>query len=280
MRACGGNRLGTRVYLSDLRWAGMAGLVAAMLILNGCSSSLYGGWLVRTNSTPLAPGLDPDDLEERPVAVFSALGPPAFRGNEIALTYYLDDVLHKVRPDWKIIPSQETATRINRQGLAAEYSRMRSDYELTSILDRDSLRKIAAAIGARYVFQPRLADFQQMMQDRWIFPAANVRVSQTRSSIMRLSLSMWDTETGELVWASMGEATMEGEAVSQDPVYLEDISRAAWGSILSDFIQRKKGSKYTPLNQFLNNLVRESVPEEDKEDAGKAVRPGPGKVQK
>ena len=90
---------------------------------------------------------------------------------------------------------------------------------------------------------------------------------------MRLSLSMWDAETGELVWASMGEATMEGEAVSQDPVYLEDISRAAWGSILSDFMQRKTASKYTPLNQFLNNLVREAVPQEDKENTGTVMKP-------
>ena len=169
-----------------------------MLIFGGCASSFYGGWQVRTNSTPVSPGFDPDDLEQHPVAVLSALGPPAFRGNEVALTYYLDEILHKVAPNWKIIPSREAATRINRQGLATDYSRMRSDYELTSILDRDSLRRIAAAIGARYVFQPRLADFHQIMQDRWTFPAANVRVTQTRSSIMRLSLSMWDAETGEL----------------------------------------------------------------------------------
>ena len=251
----------------------MAGLVAVMLIFEWLLEFSLGGWQVRTNSTQMSPGLDPDNLEQHPVAVFSALGPPAFRGNEVALTYYLDEILHKVGPNWKIIPSQETATRINRQGLAADYSRMRSDYELTSILDRDSLRKIATAIGARYVFQPRLADFQQMMQDRWTFPADNVRVTQTRSSIMRLSLSMWDAETGELVWASMAEATMEGEAVSQDPVYLEDISRAAWGSILSDFLQRRTASKYTPLNQFLNNLIREAIPQEDKENTGKVMKP-------
>ena len=278
MKEYDGNHLATRMAFPHFRSAGMAGLVAVMLIFSGCSSSLYGGWLVRTNSTQMSPGLDPDNLEQHPVAVFSALGPPAFRGNEVALTYYLDEILHKVGPDWKIIPSREAATRINRQGLAAEYSRMRSDYELTSILDRDSLRKIAAAIGARYVFQPRLADFHQIMQDRWTFPAANVRVTQTRSSIMRLSLSMWDAETGELVWASMAEATMEGEAVSQDPVYLEDISRVAWGSILSDFLHRRTGSKYTPVNQFLNNLIREAVPQEDKENTGKPIKPE--KIQK
>ena len=157
MKEWAGNRLATRMAFPHFRSAGMAGLVAAMLILNACSSSLYGGWLVRTNSTPLAPGLDPDDLQERPVAVFSALGPPAFRGNEVALTYYLDDVLHKVGPDWKIIPSQETATRINRQGLAAEYSRMRSDYELTAssivILSEKSLPPLVQDMCSNLAWQ-------------------------------------------------------------------------------------------------------------------------------
>ena len=36
------------------------------------------GWLVRTNSTQMSPGLDPDSLEQHPVAVFSALALPPF----------------------------------------------------------------------------------------------------------------------------------------------------------------------------------------------------------
>ena len=72
-------------------------------------------------------------------------------------------------PDWKVVTSQETATRINRQGLAADYSRVRSEYEMTNALDRDPLRKVATAIGVRYVVQPRLADFQQLMQDAGTF---------------------------------------------------------------------------------------------------------------
>jgi hypothetical protein len=272
MKQCGENWLASPMGFSDFRLAAMAGLLGIIMVLGGCSSSIVGGWQVRTTSTPMPPSFDPDNLEQQSVAVFSALGPPAFRGNEVTVAYYLDEVLRKVDPDWRIITSQETATRINRQGLAADYSRVRSQYEMTNVMDRDMLRKIATAIGVRYVFQPRLADFQQLMQDRWVFPAIGVRITQTRSSVMRLSLSMWDAETGELMWASMAEATMESEAVSQDPVYLEDISRAAWGSIVSDFVHKRRASKYTPLNEFLTGLIREAIPQEDKE-SGKAIKP-------
>ena len=46
------------------------------------------------------------------------------------------------------------------------------------------------------------------MTDRWMFPGLNVRLLQTRSSIMRISLQLWDAETGDLVWVSVAETTM------------------------------------------------------------------------
>ena len=72
---------------------------------------------------------------------------------------YLEEILYKVAPNWKVVPAQELTKRINREGLAGEYAKLRADYELSDILDGGTLRKIAAAIGVRYVFQPRLAAF-------------------------------------------------------------------------------------------------------------------------
>jgi hypothetical protein len=80
--------------------------------------------------------------------------------------------------------------------------------------------------------------------------------------MMRISLQLWDTETGEIVWASIAETTMQNEAVSQDPVYFEDVSRATLGSMVADFKNGKTASTYTPVNKFLNDLIEESVPRE------------------
>src|SRR5262249_11019151 len=132
----------------------------------------------------------------------------------------------------------------------------------THILDGGTLRRIASALGVRYVFQPQLAAFSQTMSDRWSFPPIDLRMMHTRSSIMRISLQLWDAETGEIVWASIAEATMQNEAVSQDPVYLEDIARATLGSMVEDFKNQKTASTYTPVNKFLNDLIEESVPSE------------------
>jgi hypothetical protein len=214
----------------------------------------------------MPPSFQPVVLEQDSVALFGAVTMAGLRGNEDTLSHYLNEILKKVVPNWKVVSPQELTRRINRQGLAGEYAKMRVDYELSNILDGAVLRKIAAAIGVRYVFQPRLAAFSQTMIDRFKFPGFDLRLTQTRSSIMRISLQLWDAATGEIVWASMAETNMANEAVSQDPVYLEDIARVTLGSMMSDFVNRKTASTYTPATKFINNLVEEAVPKEKPEN--------------
>jgi len=67
---------------------------------------------------------------------------------------------------------------------------------------------------------------------------------------------------GELVWASAAETSMQNEAFSQDPVYLEDIARATLGGMIADFLNRKTASKYTPVNKVLDDLIKEAMPQE------------------
>jgi hypothetical protein len=55
---------------------------------------------------------------------------------------------------------------------------------------------------------------------------------------------------------------MESETVTQDPVFLEDAIRLTFGSLISDFINRRTASKYTPLNEALSALVQTAIPEE------------------
>jgi hypothetical protein len=57
---------------------------------------------------------------------------------------------------------------------------------------------------------------------------------------------------------------MESEAISQDPVFLEDAVRLTFGSMMSDFLNRRSASKYTPLNEVLNALVQTAIPVEQK----------------
>ena len=244
-----------------MKSAASVGLLLCVFVLSGCASSIY-GWQVRTSSTPFSSSVEPAVFRQEPVALLLAVTSPGLRGNEVALAHYLQEILHKVTPEWKVVSPQETVARINGGGLAAEYMRMRAGHEESNIFDRDQLRRIGAVIGARYVFQLRLAAFTQSMTDRWKIPAFDIRVSQTRSSDMRLVLQLWDAKTGELVWVSAAETSMQNEAVSQDPVYLEDIARATLGGMMADFLNRRTASKFTPVNKFLDDLIKEAMPQE------------------
>ena len=87
-----------------------------------------------------------------------------------------------------------------------------------------------------------------------------------------MSVQLWNAETGELLWASMAEGTMQSEAVSKDPVYFEDAARVALGSIVADFLNHKTASTYNPLNKIVDQLIQVPPPEE-KSDGKKTTAP-------
>ena len=243
------------------RASAAASVVLLFLCMAGCSKSLY-GWQVRTNSTPVAPSFDHTPIDGKRVAIFPTLATGPLQGTAVGMSQYLEQTLKTLTPTWKVLTEQESLTRINKQGLGAEYTRMRGDAEQSHLLDRHSLAKIGAALGVRYIFQPRLAAFTQTMTDRWQVPAFDIRIMQTRSSLLRVSLQLWEAENGELIWSSVAETVMESETVTQDPVFLEDAIRLTFGSLMSDFLNRRTASKYTPLNEVLNTLVQTAIPEE------------------
>ncbi len=238
-----------------------ATLILIVVLAPGCSSSSYYGWHVRTSSSPPSPTFNRAVLTQEPVAIFGALAPPRLLGSETGLDSILAQVLKTVGPSFKVITPQETASLINRNDLAAEYTRMRSEALQSHLLDRGSLKKLGTAIGVRYIFQPKLTAFMQLTKDRWELPPIALKVSRIRSSIMRLSLQLWDMQTGDLLWTSLAEASLESEAVGQDPVYFEDIARVTMGSVIADFINGKTASSYGPLDKIIDQLIQIPQPE-------------------
>jgi hypothetical protein len=235
----------------------VAGLVLLILFITGCES-LQPRWTVRTTSTLFSSPSDLASLEQEAVALFTPLAPaPLLRGDEAGLGLYLAESIKKVAPAWKIIDEQQTIGLINRHGLREEYTRLRQGADQSHILDRELLQKIGKSIGARYVLQPRVAYISQTMTNRLEAPVAPFLILQTRSAVMRLSLQLWDTVSGEPIWSSAAESAVLNETASLDPMFIKDAARAAFGSMLTDLLTRKTSSKYTRLDQFMDNLTHE-----------------------
>lgn len=236
------------------RYALQASLVVLLLSLTGCPGSVY-LWEVRTESTRKPPEFSVAVLKHEPIGILEALTSPGLHGNEVGLALSLKRVIERVSPTMVVVSPIEGASRINRQGLTPEYTRMRMDYEQSNILDRDPLKKIGQALGVRYILQPRLAAFTQTLYDRWKVPALEINVIRIRSSIIRLSLQIWDSDTGDLVWSSTAEGSFQEEALTEDPVYLREAGRITWGSIVSDFARDRTASSYSPTNNLVDSLI-------------------------
>lgn len=216
---------------------------------------------MQTNSTPRLATFDYKALEREPVAIFGAIGHIPIAGNEVGVEFFLAEILTKVAPRLQVNDPLETFTRINSGGLAEDYSRMHEAALWSNILAQEPLRRLGTAVGARYIFQPRVMVFTQTMTDRWSFPVFGIRISQTRATILRLALQLWDTNTGALLWFCVAEGTMQGEAVAQDPVYFKDVVRVTLGSMVEDFVTGRTDSMYTPVNALLNDLVQKPAPQ-------------------
>jgi hypothetical protein len=243
------------------RHALRASLVMMLVCLAGCPGSVY-MWEVITESTRKPPSFK-IMAAGQPVAILEAHTAPGLSGNEVGLALSLKRTMQRIAPNMRLMSPQEAASRINRQGLASEYARMRMEYGQSNILDRDPLRKIGTALGVRYVLQPRLAAFTQTFYDRWKVPALEINVVRIRVSILRLALQLWDTETGDLIWASTAEGSFQQEAVTDEPVYLREAGRITWGSMISDFAHDRTASKYSPTNNLLDSLIGADKIEED-----------------
>jgi hypothetical protein len=135
----------------------------------------------------------------------------------------------------KFVSAYETLSLINEAGLAVEYQDMVSGYTRTGILHRPVLERIGQAIEANYVLQPTLATFSQSMSGRFSF--LGLRLIQTRISIFRLAVQLWDTRTGKIVRESSGEAMRAGEDVREFRIPFEEIAQRLWERMLKGLVE-------------------------------------------
>lgn len=205
-------------------------LVAAVLLV-GCAGPLT-QWQASTSLVSKASSFAPSALEHERVAVFNAEVSLTWEGFSHQVSRSLGAALEQRKRPIKVLPPYETLSLINEAGLAVEYQDMVSGYSRTGILHRPVLEKIGRSLDANYVFQPTLVMFSQSSSGRLSF--FGLRLSQTRISILRLTMQLWDTRTGKILWESTGEATLADEDVRESRIPFEEIARHLWERMLDD----------------------------------------------
>jgi hypothetical protein len=214
------------------RHGGAAILTLSATLLASCSTPLH-LWDTHITSTPHAASLDVSALEREPVAILGLVAPAGLQGLSASVGHALAAALEDISPPLRVVPIYETMSRLNEQGLAAEYADLVSGFARSGILERKHLGRIGSALGARYVLQPGLGAFTETLADK--FEIAGWKLIRTRITTLRLWLQLWDTETGRMLWESGAEATDAAQLLTQEStVSLEKIAGRLWVRMIQD----------------------------------------------
>jgi hypothetical protein len=209
----------------------VAALTATTILLAGCTPTYL--WDINTTSTPPPQPLDVADLARGPVAILGPLTPTSLQGFGTPLSHTLATVLSEASPPVRAAFPPDTVNRLNDRGLAPEYAELLSGFLRSGILERERLQRIGSGLGARYVFLPGLAEFSQVLVDK--FELAGMKLVRNRVVTMRLWLQLWDTEQGHLLWESAGESVVSSQLLTaQQTVPLEQIAQQLWRRMVQD----------------------------------------------
>jgi len=202
---------------------------AGKLLLGTVTLFLLGGCLpaqVYPTIQERGISLQPGDLEAHGI---SYITPSAATGQEEerqAIAFVFSNVMQKERNAIRVVPLAETLSAVNKAGLAADYSRMYSDYRDTGLLNRDILRQVGEATGVRYVAQIKVQNFGQTQKDR--FSILGLRLIETKTADVRLFFQIWDSKDGGVVWEATQELHFAQETMTEQQLTLNEVvSRAA-----------------------------------------------------
>ena len=104
----------------------------------------------------------------------------------------------------------------------------------------------------KYVFQPIFSSFGQEMEDR--FSLLGWRLLQTRITVLRLALQLWDVRTGTVVWASSGEIMLASDVLGQARIPLDRAAEILWFAMLQDFEHGRTESTHTHLTKVFDSM--------------------------
>ena len=174
--------------------------------------------------------------------MFSVLAPASLQGFSPFLSYALVVALADVTPAMRVSSAHDTMNRLNEQGLAGEYAELVAGFTRSSILDRDRLRRIASALGARYVFLPGVAELGHNLVDK--FEIAGFKLVRNQVTSLRLWLQLWDVESGRIVWESVGEVTVSNPILSSvQATSLDVIAQTLWRRMIHDDLVARQSDR-------------------------------------
>jgi len=188
-----------------------------------------------TTSTPRAQSFDASNLTSDRVAALGLVAPANLQGFGPSLSHALITALTQVQPPIRAIPAYETISIVNEhgQGMAQNYADLIARFATSGILERERLRLIGAALGSRYLLLPGLAEFNQVVMDK--YEISGLKLVRTRVTTLRLWLQLWDAQTGTILWESAGEVTAVTALLNaKRTVPVDELAEKLWFQMIQE----------------------------------------------
>lgn len=202
-----------------------------MALTTGCAPVYT--WDTHTNFLPRPVVLDPADLAREPMATLGVVAPAGLQGLGPSVSQALARALAEVSPPIRAASAVDALSTLNERGLASEYADLVAEFGRSGILERERLRRIAAALGSRYLLLPGLGGFDNTVVDR--YEIAGFKLVRNRVVVLRLWLQIWDARSGRIAWESSGEvAAVSALLTVGRTIPLDDVAEKLWRRMLED----------------------------------------------
>lgn len=217
--------------------SGAAAVVAVALGLAGCGSDT-------DRPAPTSAGAPVPALEAAGVAILTPTAGFGQEENRQSLAQVFGELMAERRPELEGVPLAQALSRINAAGLAETYDRLYVTYRNTGLFDRDLLRAVGGAVGARYLVQLKLQSFEHNAKSR--FAWFGISILQTQTARAWLFVQVWDAADGRIVWENSAETVRQSESVRERALGLQETLKAAAAGLVDRLPPARRAAAANP----------------------------------
>ena len=197
--------------------------------LSGCAAT--GQLSKNTETTDFS--LDPAALDAGGIGFLTPISATGQEADRVGVAIAFADQVAEERADLHDVRLAEVLSAVNEAGLASGYKQMMTDYQATGLLEKDTLKQVGEASGARYLGLLNLARFSQNSNKR--FSIGGLRLMDTKEATLRISWQVWDSQTGAIAWEGSDEINYAYDTGRERPVNLAFVTGQAATAMLAEF---------------------------------------------
>jgi len=215
--------------------------------LSGCAAT--GQLSKNTETTDFS--LDPAALDAGGIGFLTPISATGQEADRVGLAIAFADQVAEERADLHVVRLAEVLSAVNEAGLAAEYKQMMTDYQATGLLEKETLRQVGDASGARYLGLLGLARFSQNTNKR--FSIGGLRLMDTKEATLRISWQIWDSQTGAIAWEGSDEINYAYDTGRERPVNLAYVTGEAARAMVAEFPGARDAESSPPVVATLSS---------------------------